>query len=195
MLVLYLSLLDGEDEGKFERLYYKYRRLMFTCAKEILKDDMLAEDAVHEAFLRLTKYMKKIDEIECNKTFRFVVIVVESAAKDIYRKEKRFIPEGYVPAIEDRDENSLVLSYEKEDENGLQGIVIAEDQITDGLLVSDDNEYVSESIVDVLGHEGRLSRKSDGCIHVLWEADGCLYIVIADVLTEDEILKVCNTLK
>ncbi len=195
MLVLYLSLLDGEDEGKFERLYYKYRRLMFTCAKEILKDDVLAEDAVHEAFLRLTKYMKKIDEIECNKTFRFVVIVVESAAKDIYRKEKRFIPEGYVPAIEDRDENSLVLSYEKEDENGLQGIVIAEDQITDGLLVSDDNEYVSESIVDVLGHEGRLSRKSDGCIHVLWEADGCLYIVIADVLTEDEILKVCNTLK
>lgn len=106
-----------------------------------------------------------------------------------------YIPEGYVSAIEDRDENFLVLSYEKEDENGLQGIVIAEDQITDGLLVSDDNEYVSESIVDVLGHEGRLSRKSDGCIHVLWEADGCLYIVIADVLTEDEILKVCNTLK
>ena len=59
MLVLYLSLLDGEDEGKFERLYYKYRRLMFTCAKEILKDDVLAEDTVHEAFLRLTKYMKK----------------------------------------------------------------------------------------------------------------------------------------
>ncbi|MCI9491167.1 hypothetical protein AALC75_24465 [Lachnospiraceae bacterium 48-42] len=49
-----------------------------------------------------------------------------------------YIPEGYVPAIEDRDENSLVLSYEKEDENGLQGIVIAEDEITDGLLVSDD---------------------------------------------------------
>ena len=195
MLVLYLSLLDGEDEGKFERLYYKYRRLMFTCAKEILKDDVLAEDAVHEAFLRLTKHMKGIDEVKCNKTLRFVVIVVESAAKDIYRKEKRFIPEGYVPAIEDRDENSLVLSYEKEDENGLQGIVIAEDEITDGLLVSDDNEYVSESIVDLLGHEGRLSRKADGCIHVLWEADGGLYIVIADVLTEDEILKVCNTLK
>ena len=33
-----------------------------------------------------------------------------------------YIPEGYVPAIEDRDENSLVLSYEKEDENGLQGM-------------------------------------------------------------------------
>ena len=88
MLVLYLSLLDGEDEGKFERLYYKYRGLMFTCAKEILKDDVLAEDAVHEAFLRLTKHMKGIDEVKCNKTLRFVVIVVESAAKDIYRKKK-----------------------------------------------------------------------------------------------------------
>lgn len=90
MLILYLSLVDEEDEGKFERLYYKYRKLMYVSAKEILKDDALAEDAVHEAFIKLTKYMKKINDVECNKTLRFVVIVVECAAKDIYRREKRF---------------------------------------------------------------------------------------------------------
>lgn len=88
-MLLYLSLLDTEEEkSKFEQLYYQYRKLMYLCAREILKDDQLAEDAVHEAFIKLTKYVKKINEIKCNKTKRFIVIVVESAAKDIWRKEK-----------------------------------------------------------------------------------------------------------
>lgn len=89
-MLFYLSLLDTEEEkSRFEQLYYQYRKLMYLCAWEILRDEQLAEDAVHEAFMKLTKYLKKIDEIKCNKTKRFVVIVVESAAKDIWRKEKR----------------------------------------------------------------------------------------------------------
>ena len=141
-----------------------------------------------------------------DKVYEFVRTIYETFTETMYSVPEgttgefrplypAYIPEGYVPAIEDRDENSLVLSYEKEDENGLQGIVIAEDQITDGLLVSDDNEYVSESIVEVLGQEGTLSRKEDGYIHVRWEADGCLYMVAAGGLTEDEVLKICNSLK
>ncbi len=89
-MLCYLCLLDTEEEkSKFEELYYQYRKLMYLCAKEILRDDQLAEDAVHEAFMKLTKYVGKISEVKCNKTKRFVVIVVESAAKDIWRKEKR----------------------------------------------------------------------------------------------------------
>ena len=106
-----------------------------------------------------------------------------------------YIPKEYEPAIEDEDENSLVLSYEKEDERGLQGILISEAQITDGLLVSDDNEYVSESPVDVMGCNGRLSRKEDGSIAVRWETEGCLFMVLADTLTEEEVLKICNSLR
>lgn len=89
MLMLYMSLIETEEEKiKFEKIYVQYRKLMYVCAKEILCSDHLAEDAVHEAFLKITKYLDKI-EFPCNKTKRFVVIVVESVAKDIYRKEKR----------------------------------------------------------------------------------------------------------
>lgn len=90
MLSFYLTLVDTpEEKNKFEKLYYKYRNLMYYCAREILQDDRLAEDAVQEAFLRLTKYVKKINDIECHKTKHLVVIIVECAAKDIYRKEMR----------------------------------------------------------------------------------------------------------
>lgn len=90
MLMMCLSLVDTpEEKSKFKQLYDKYRNLMFFCAREILKDDGLAEDAVQEAFIKLTKYLKKINDIECNKTKHFIVIIVESASKDIYRREKK----------------------------------------------------------------------------------------------------------
>lgn len=89
MLMLYMSLIEtSEEKDKFEELYHQYRTLMFYCAKEILKDDGLAEDAVHNAFVKIIRFLDKIDDVRCNKTKRFVVIVVENCAKDIYRKRK-----------------------------------------------------------------------------------------------------------
>lgn len=86
---MYLSLVDTpEEKDKFTEIYEQYRVLMFFYARRILGDDKLAEDAVQEAFFRIAKNIKKISEVKCDKTKHFVVIIVESAAKDIYRKEK-----------------------------------------------------------------------------------------------------------
>lgn len=46
-----------EEKSKFEELYYQYRKLMHWRAKQILTDDMLAEDAVHEAFIKIIRHM------------------------------------------------------------------------------------------------------------------------------------------
>lgn len=90
MLMMFLDMVDTPEEKEtFKKIYYTYRKLMRYCAYEILQDDGLAEEAVQEAFLKLTKYLKKIKDVKCHKTRHFIVIVVESAAKDIYRREKR----------------------------------------------------------------------------------------------------------
>ncbi len=90
MLMLYLSAIKTpEQKSKFERLYYTYRNLMFYISKNILSDDFLAEDAVHEAFLRILENMEKIGEIDCHKTKSFIVIVTENISIDLYRKNKR----------------------------------------------------------------------------------------------------------
>lgn len=90
MLMLYLSAIETpEQKSKFEQLYYAYKNLMFYIAKNILADDFLAEDAVHEAFLRILKYLDKINEPDCHKTKSFIVIVTENIAIDLYRKNKR----------------------------------------------------------------------------------------------------------
>lgn len=91
MLVFYLSLLESdEDKSKFIELYDKYGKLMKYVALQKLDDEHLAEDAVHNAFLNVIKSFYIIDEINCHKTKRLLVIITENVAIDMLRKNKRY---------------------------------------------------------------------------------------------------------
>ena len=58
-------------------------------ALEILKDEYLAEDAVHEAFIKLTHYLDGVEEIKSHKTKSFLVVIVISVSYDMYDKINR----------------------------------------------------------------------------------------------------------
>lgn len=59
-MLVYLAMIEGpEERSKFEQIYEKYRALMFYRAKQILRDDRDAEDAVHEAFVRVANHIEK----------------------------------------------------------------------------------------------------------------------------------------
>lgn len=90
MLSIYLRLLDSvEEQNKFEALYNLHKRTMLYKAREILKDDHLAEDAVHDAFLRVIKNFTKIGEIDCPRTRAFLVIIVRNVSFSMLEKSKR----------------------------------------------------------------------------------------------------------
>lgn len=90
MLLLYLSTIDTpEDKSKFELLYETYRRLMKYIALDILNDETLAEDAVHDAFVKIIPHLQKFDDIACRKTKRYIVNVIKSVSIDMYNKIKR----------------------------------------------------------------------------------------------------------
>ena len=42
-----------QDKRKFEEAYRRYNKVCYNFALDILNDSKLAEDAVHDAFLRL----------------------------------------------------------------------------------------------------------------------------------------------
>ena len=51
--MIYLMMIDAEeDKQEFAILYETYRHLMMKVALNVLKDTFLAEDAVHEAFIK-----------------------------------------------------------------------------------------------------------------------------------------------
>lgn len=74
---------------KAERLYFKYRNLMFKEAFAILDDKTLAEDAIMESFERVMKSLHKIDENDVPATRNFLAVICRNVAKDIYKREKQ----------------------------------------------------------------------------------------------------------
>ena len=96
MLAFYLSLLEtDEDRDKFEYLYKRYSSLLKYVANQRLHDNQLAEDAVHNAFLKIIQSFCEIDDPAGHKTRHFLVIVTERAAIDLLRKNRRVISVDY----------------------------------------------------------------------------------------------------
>lgn len=96
--MIYLMMIDAEeDKQKFAILYETYRHLMMKVALNVLKDTFLAEDAVHEAFIKIAKNMEKIGEIDATVTKRYLLTITKNATIDIYRKRNhQFQREIYV---------------------------------------------------------------------------------------------------
>lgn len=90
MLMLYTSMIDSpEEKRKFERIYLAHKQTMYYVAMRILRDSHEAEDAVHQAFVKVMDRLDKIDDDDCHKTRAYLVVITESTAIDIYRKRKQ----------------------------------------------------------------------------------------------------------
>ena len=92
MLIYLMMLTDEQSKNKLEKIYKKYKSLMFYVANQILHNKQDAEDAVHQAFLSIVEHIGKISDPICVKTQSYVVTVVERKSIDIYRhKSKRTV--------------------------------------------------------------------------------------------------------
>jgi len=90
-VLLYLQMLETpEEKSLFEQIYLEYRGLMYHVAYEILHNDQDAEDAVHQAFVKIVENIKKNDDPVCPKTHGYVITIVEHQAIDQYRKRQKY---------------------------------------------------------------------------------------------------------
>ena len=128
-MLIFLVVAAGYDgQTKFDYIYNKYKKLLLFKANNILNDYSLAEDAVSEAFLRVYKNMRKIDDPDSGETASFLVIIVKNTSINIYNKNKN---NTYVSDISDisdiTEENDLRDSYDLEEN-------VVSETITEGML-------------------------------------------------------------
>lgn len=115
MLQIYLSLVDTEDERNLvTKLYTKYEQKMYRVAMSILHNNHSAEDAVHEAFLRIIKNIHKLTFENDIKTEALVVIIVRRVSLNMLRTEKKY--ELYNVDDEDFEDESAVLAFRQIEE-------------------------------------------------------------------------------
>ncbi len=87
-MFFFLTLLDDpEEQQKFTEIYYQYRHFLWYVANQKLQDAHLAEDAVQETFLALTRHLDKVEEVQSDRTRNFLATIVRSKAVDILRKK------------------------------------------------------------------------------------------------------------
>lgn len=89
-MLVYLAMIDSpEEQSKFEKIYLTYKGLMYHTAYKILSNEEDAEDAVHNAFVKIAENVSKIGDPVCPKTKVYVVTIVENKAIDLYRANQR----------------------------------------------------------------------------------------------------------
>ncbi|WP_326908542.1 RNA polymerase sigma factor [Sedimentibacter sp. MB31-C6] len=87
--MIFMLLGDEEKGSKLERLYDKYRDMMFYVAYNVLHDGFLAEDAVHQSFVQVYNHLHKIDENNCRKTRNLFVTICKNVSINMYNQRKK----------------------------------------------------------------------------------------------------------
>lgn len=72
---------------------------IFYAANNILQDKHLAEDAVHQTFIKIYDILYKIDENNCRKTRNFLVIICRNISIDMYNQRKNRSEDEYNESV------------------------------------------------------------------------------------------------
>lgn len=90
MLLTYLSIVETpEERSLFEQIYYTYRKQMFFVANGILDNEILAEDALQEAFMGIAKQITLFRDMPENNRKAYVLTAAKNAAINIGKQEQR----------------------------------------------------------------------------------------------------------
>jgi len=104
MLSFYLMMLETEqDKQAFEELYQTNKQIMYYTSRKILQKNEQAEDAVHQAFLKLIEIWETIKNQTSPQIVALSVIIVRNISLNIKRENKyrEHIPLGEVFELAD----------------------------------------------------------------------------------------------
>jgi len=91
MLYFYMSALSsGEERDRLSYLYEKFKKRLFHAALKITRNQAMAEDAVHNAFVSAIGQKEKFLSMGEVDFFKWSVVIVRGKCIDLLRKEKRY---------------------------------------------------------------------------------------------------------
>lgn len=78
-----------DDKKILERVYIDYRQQMYAVAYGVLHNNVDAEDAVYQSFLRIADNIDKLKQFSRQEILPYIVIIVRNASIQIYNHNKR----------------------------------------------------------------------------------------------------------
>lgn len=92
MLSIILSTVDLDENSKlkFEKIYYKYRDVLFVLSLKLLSNRADAEDVLQETFIKIAKNIKIIKNIDNKETASYLTVILKNTAYDFLRKKSKY---------------------------------------------------------------------------------------------------------
>ncbi len=81
--------LSNPDRKRVEEIYERTKYILFDTAKQILRDNSLAEEALQETFSRFIKNFYAINTDDERKTTNYLITTARYIAFEIYNREHR----------------------------------------------------------------------------------------------------------
>lgn len=75
-----------KDKSTLELIYEKYRNRMYIAAYRVVKNPQMAEDAVHDTFVALSKNTEKLRDTDSLYTASYVVKAAKNTALNMVKK-------------------------------------------------------------------------------------------------------------
>ncbi len=145
-----------KKKQKLTEIYEKYRNRMYIIACRILNDPYLAEDAVHEAFVAISKNLDKIGDTDSVQTASYVIKAARSRALNMIRQKVCEMPTLISDEDAKEDETALDTICEKENYSYIVSAILSlEEKYRDVLSLY----YLNELTVSEISHT--LSRKEN----------------------------------
>lgn len=134
MIGFYMSMADTpEEKSLIERLYIKYRGKMYGAAYRILKDPADAEDAVHDAFVKVFSKTEELAAFSEEVCGYYLYTAARNAALTALKKKKG---QGSYESIEERYD---IQSGDNVEEEAIA--LFGVEEIKDALRQLSDSDY------------------------------------------------------
>lgn len=104
-MIIFSTMEDTDDCAFMESLYFEYVNLLYRISKKYIQDDAAAEDAVHDAFVKLIPKVSLLRELDCCRLRAYLVSTIRntaiSSAKKLKEEHSKKTPEDFSEAVAD----------------------------------------------------------------------------------------------
>jgi len=176
-----------ELKRKYKVPIKTWRRVaaMFLIVLTGFSVSIMSVDAVRE---KVFSYVRTIYDTYVSTHY----FVWDKSTEEFAPLYPTYLPEGYELVIEDVGDDYLMLKYETESE---KVIAIHQQVIVDEMISHTDNELDNQEYYEIHEVTGVVKYGEDDVVSIEWEKEQCRYTVTATKLTEDELIKVAESLQ
>ena len=87
--LIYINFCDPWPPKRHAKRRLTHRDFLLRCAQKILNDPDRAEEALHEAMLRVIRSLERVRQIPAEELLPYLVTIVQTASIDLYHKTNR----------------------------------------------------------------------------------------------------------